>query len=316
MPINTLAYAQILQTTLDEAAVREMKTGWMDPNASRVKYNGGNEVKLPKMSTQGLGTYDRDSGYPQGSITLAWETHTMTQDRGRKFQLDSMDVDETAFVPTAAGVMGQFQREHVVPEIDAYRISKLASKAITLNSAGMVAYGQTISANSSTLRKVKEGIKAIREQGYNGALVIQANDNTKMELELELAGKLQNVTWSQGGINTTVPAVDGVPIIDTPANRMYTAITLYDGVTAASGNDPDQTIGGYVKGASAKDINFMILPVETPLAITKQDKMRIFDPNTFQKADAWSIDYRRYHDLWVLDNKVGSIYLSITQAAS
>ena len=42
----------------------------------------------------------------------------MTQDRGRKFQLDAMDVDETNFVATATSVMNVFQEEKVVPEID------------------------------------------------------------------------------------------------------------------------------------------------------------------------------------------------------
>lgn len=309
MPINTLQYAQILQTQLDQAAVREAVTGWMDANAGQVRYNGGNEVKIPKMSVQGLGTYDRDNGYAQGAVTLAWETKSMTQDRGRKFQLDAMDVDETAFVTTAAAVMGEFQRQFVLPEIDAYRLSKIASLAITKAQSGMVNYGQTISSATSTLRKVKEGIKAVRELGYSGPLVVHANDTTVMELELELAGKLQSVTWAQGGINTQVPAIDGVPIISTPSDRMVTAITIKDGTTSG------QTDGGWAKASGGKDVNFIVLPRLTPIAVTKQDVMRIFDPQTYQKANAWSIDYRRYHDLWVLDNKLNSIYLSIKDAA-
>ena len=314
MPINTLAYAQILQTKLDEAAVREMTTGWMDANAGQVRYNGGAEVKVPKMSVQGLGDYDRDEGYAQGAVTVSWETLTMTQDRGRKFQLDAMDVDETAFVATAAAVMGEFQRTHVLPEIDAYRLSKIATKAIAKAKAGMVVYGQTISSATSTLRKVKEGIKAVRESGYNVPMVIHANDDVVMELEFELAGKLQNITWAQGGINTQVPAIDGVPIIATPSNRLVTAITTYDGRTAGGQGATDQTAGGWVKGASAKDVNFIVLPRMTPIAVTKQDVMRIFDPLTNQKANAWAMDYRRYHDLWVLDNKLDSIYVSIKDA--
>ena len=126
-----------------------------------------------------------------------------------------------------------------------------------------------------------------------------------MELELELAGKITAVTFSQGGINTSVPAVDGVPVISTPSNRMYTSITLNDGKTSS------QEGGGYAKGSKAKDINFFICPRTTPIAVTKQDVMRIFDPLTNQKLNAWQIDYRRFHDLWVLDNKLDSIYLNI-----
>lgn len=116
------------------------------------------------------------------------------------------------------------------------------------------------------------------------------------------------MTFSKGGIDTIVPAVDGVPIVSTPSNRMYTAITVYDGKSS------DQKAGGYTKGTTGKDINFLVMPRTTPLAISKQDKMRIFDPNTYQKADAWSMDYRRFHDLWILDNKLDSIFMSIKDA--
>ena len=306
MSINTLATATLFQNKLDKVAIQEAVTGWMDANAGQVIYNGGAEVKIPKMSVQGLGDYDRDNGYQQGGVTLEYETRKMTQDRGRKFQLDPMDVNENNFVTTAAAVMGEFQRMYVVPEIDAYRISKIATEAITANKAGMVTYGYTPGAEqTSALRKLKEGIKAVRNMGYNTPLIVHATPDFIMELELELAGKITAVTFSQGGINTQVPSVDGVPLISTPSNRMYTAIKIHDGKSGG------QEQGGYVKGETAKDINFMILPRTTPIAITKQDIMRIFDPTVNQKLNAWQMDYRRFHDLWVLDNKVDSVYLSI-----
>lgn len=305
MAINTLAAATIFMQQLDQIAVQDAVTGWMDANSGQVQYNGGKEVKIPKMTVQGLGTYDRDTGYVQGGVTLSYETREMTQDRGRKFQLDPMDINESNFIPTAAAVMAEFQRTYVIPEIDAYRISKIASETITANKAGMIEYGYTPgAASTSALRKIKEGIKAIRSL-YNGPLVCHATPDFIMELELELAGKITAVTFSQGGINTSVPAVDGVPVISTPSNRMYTAITLNDGKTSS------QEGGGYAKGSKAKDINFFICPRTTPIAVTKQDVMRIFDPLTNQKLNAWQIDYRRFHDLWVLDNKLDLIYLNI-----
>lgn len=309
MSINTLATATLFQNKLDKVAIQEAVTGWMDANAGQVIYNGGAEVKIPKMSVQGLGDYDRDNGYQQGGVTLEYETRKMTQDRGRKFQLDPMDVNENNFVTTAAAVMGEFQRMYVVPEIDAYRLSKIATEAITAKKAGMVTYGYTPGAEqTSALRKLKEGIKAVRNMGYNTPLIVHATPDFIMELELELAGKITAVTFSQGGIDTQVPSVDGVPLISTPSNRMYTAIKINDGKTGG------QEQGGYKKGDTAKDINFMILPRTTPIAITKQDIMRIFDPTVNQKLNAWQMDYRRFHDLWVLDNKIDSVYLSIKDA--
>lgn len=303
--INTLATATLFQQTLDQVVVQEALTGWMEANAGQVLYNGGAEVKIPKIALQGLGKYDRNSGYNQGSITLSYETKTMTQDRGRKFQLDAMDVNETNFVATAATVMGEFQRVHVVPEIDAYRLSKLITAAITLDTN--VTYSYT-PAEATILKEVKKGISKIRNAGYNGELVIHMTADALLELETALAGKITDVTFSQGGIDTRVPSVDKCPIIPTPQNRMYSAITLYDGKTVG------QEAGGYVKGTDALEANFIIVPRNVPIAISKQDVMRIFDPMTNQDANAWAMDYRRFHDLWTLENKENLIYVNIKDA--
>ena len=303
--INTLATATLFQQTLDQVVVQEALTGWMEANAGQVLYNGGAEVKIPKIALQGLGKYDRVNGYNQGSITLSYETKTMTQDRGRKFQLDAMDVNETNFVATAATVMGEFQRVHVVPEIDAYRLSKLITAAITLDTN--VTYSYT-PAEATILKEVKKGISKIRNAGYNGELVIHMTADALLELETALAGKITDVTFSQGGIDTRVPSVDKCPIIPTPQNRMYSAITLYDGKTVG------QEAGGYVKGADALEANFIIVPRNVPIAISKQDVMRIFDPMTNQDANAWAMDYRRFHDLWTLENKENLIYVNIKDA--
>ena len=66
MAINTLATETLFQRTLDKLAVQEAVTGWMDANAGQVIYSGGKEVKIPKLSVQGLANYDRDNGYVMG----------------------------------------------------------------------------------------------------------------------------------------------------------------------------------------------------------------------------------------------------------
>ena len=307
MAINTLATATLFQETLDKVAMHEALTGWMEANAGDVIYNGGAEIKIPKMSLQGLGDYDRDNGYTQGSVTLEYETRKMTQDRGRKFSLDAVDVDETNFVATASTVMGEFQRVHVVPEIDAYRLSKIATDVITANKTEMIEYGYT-PAESTILRKMKTGIKKIRDAGYNGDLIIHATGDVMLELEMFLSTKMQTATISIGGIDLTVPAIDKCAIIETPQNRMYTSIKINDGKSEG------QKQGGYEKGATAKNINFFICPVTTPIAITKQDVMRIFDPLVNQKLNAWQLDYRRFHDIWLLENKLDSVYVNIKEA--
>ena len=301
---NTMEFAKVFETNLDKLAVQTLKTGFMDSNAVQLKYTGGSEIKVPKMTVQGLGDYSRTNGYVSGSVNLQYETLTMTQDRGRKFTIDAMDVDETNFVATAGNMMSEFQRTQIVPEIDAYRISKLATIAMA---GSNVEYGYTI-AKDTIIQKIKLGIKAIREAGYDEEIDVLLSYDAMSAIEEAALGRLNAVTFSQGGIDTTVPQIDGCPLITVPSNRLYTDITLYDGETSG------QEAGGYIKANSAKNINFLIVARNTPIAVTKQDKMRIFTPDTYQKANAWSIDYRRYHDIWVLDNKKNSIFVNIKEA--
>ena len=49
---------------------------------------------------------------------------------------------------------------------------------------------------------------------------------------------------------------------------MHTVITLYDGKTSG------QTAGGFV--AAGKQMNFIAIGRTVPIAVTKQDKMKIF----------------------------------------
>lgn len=302
---NTIQYATLMQNELDKLAIQEAVTGWMESNSGQVKYSGGNEVKIPSLSMDGLGDYGRsgNTGFLDGDVTFKYETKTMTQDRGRKFSIDANDVDETGFVLTASNIMGEFQRTKVVPEIDAYRLATLAATA----KEDMTEYSYT-PAKETIIEKIKIGIKKIRQKGFNGELVIHLTYDAMMEVEMAALGKLSSVNFNSGGINTKVPAIDGCPLIETPENRMYTVIKLNDGKTHG------QTQGGYEKGDKGIQMNFLILPRTTPIAISKQDSMRIFSPEVNQSASAWAMDYRRYHDLWVKKNAADSVYINCKEA--
>lgn len=300
--LNTIEFASVLQNKLDQQMVQNLATGWMDANAGQVRYNGGNEIKIPTIATTGLGDYKRGeaNGYNEGKVTFKYKTYEMTQDRAAKFNLDEMDVDETNYQLTIANVMNVFQRESVIPEVDAYRLSKVATAAMSVEGDACAEYGYTV-ANATIINKIKLGIKKIREAGYAGQLIVMCTYDVQMAVEEASLGKLAAMTFSQGGINTQVPQIDGCPLLPVPQNRLYSAIKLNDGVSTY----------GYEKGVSAKDVNFLVIPVSAPIAVTKQDKVRIFDPNTNQAANGWAVDYRRYHDLWVLESNKKLLFANI-----
>lgn len=299
---NDINYAELFQTVLDQQIVQESVTGWMDANAGQVIYNGGKDVKVPKMTMTGLGDYNRATGYPEGSVNLEYETFTMTQDRATQFLLDQMDVNETNFVVNATTVMAEFQRTWVIPEIDAYRISKIAAYEINSDFAATnVEYGYTPAA-ATIIGKLAD---AVEIGGYDSYIL--ATPDTVKALENQIgANNLGSVTYSQAGFDQTVPAFNGRPIIKVDPARMVTAIQ-----TANLSNGAG---GGWSKGASALDINFMVVPRTTPIAINKLDEPKIFEPGVVQEYSGWLIDYRRYHDLWVMDNKLKGIYVNIKDA--
>ena len=133
MAINKLEFAKVFMSALDRQMLEKATSGWMETNAGQVIYNGGNEVKVPKIVMSGLAAYDREEGFVRGPVTYSYQTKLLTQDRGRTFQLDAMDVDETNFGAAAGNVLGEFQRTKVIPEVDAYRYSVIADTAITAN---------------------------------------------------------------------------------------------------------------------------------------------------------------------------------------
>lgn len=292
---NTIQYATKFQENLDKMMVQKSVTGWMEANAGQVKYDGGKEVKIPKISTNGLGNYDRSNnknGYPTGAIDFGYETFTMKYDRGREFLFDAMDVNETNFGVTAGSVMSTFQNEHVVPEVDALRISTLASIAVE--------NGQTISDKGKKgTEAIKDAITQIREAGFEGELVVHCTYEYKNKIEKELMGVISPINFaaSKDGVTTQVPSIDGCPLIATTSNRMVSKIKLLDGKTS------QQEQGGFEKAEDAKDINFIVIARSVPIAVSKTDKMRIFDPDTYQGSNAWKCDYRKYHDVWVMENK-------------
>lgn len=295
MPLNTLEYATQLQTKLDDKAVLGLTSGWMDANAKQVTYNGGNKVRMPVLETSGLKDYDRQNGYPDGSVSLTFKDYEMTQDRGTSFTLDAMDVNDTNFIANATTVTGEFQKTHVLPEIDAYRYSKLnallvdAGKATTATLDDATAFDALM----ADIAKVRDIV------GEEIPLVISIRQAIKTMLENnEKFTKIVNVAeFKAGAINTRLKEYNNCFFKPVPSARMKSAYVFKDGVTAG------EEAGGFAPADSAKNINWIIMPQSAPIAVTKQDKMKIIDPDTYQKADAWFIGYRRYHELWLPESR-------------
>lgn len=303
MAINTLEYAQIFQQSLDKQMLVGATSGWMETNATQVIYNGGNKVRMPKITIGGLAKYDRDSGFNQGAVTLEYSDYTLTQDRGRTFHIDAMDVDESNFVVSAGNVMGEFQRTQVIPEVDAYRYSKIAAlaKSATHETAAFTPTKDNILETlDADIMKVQDII------GDDESLVIIMSRivRTTLDNAKDITKYLDTASFKAGQIDTKVKTYNEIPILPVPSARMKTAYVFNDGKTAG------QEKGGFKADAAAKGINWIIMASRAPIAVSKTDTVRIFDPATNQKAHAWKLDYRKFHDLWIPSNKLAGVWVN------
>lgn len=304
MALNTVEAAKIFQTALDKKVEKQLTSAWMEVPSNFVQYDGGDEVKLPSIVVDGLGNYDRDGGYTVGGVTLSWNTYKLTQDRGRAFLLDAMMVNETNFILTATTVMDEFQRTQVAPEIDAYRYSKLAAVAKSENTTAK-AYEK----GDDLYKAIKKDIAKLQNVGVdfeNIILTISAGALSVLE-ESEMAARRMSYTnLGEGEVGGRILKIGDVEVNVVPQNRLVTEIQVNDGKTSG------QEKGGWAKASTAKDINYILCPKDAPQAVTKQDIIRIFSPDKNQKANAWSIDYRRFHDLWVPESKKSLVIVSTT----
>lgn len=292
---NTIEYAKVFQKELDKQILEGSTSGWMEENAAQVIYSGGSEIKMPKMSLQGLGNYDRDEGYTGGAVTYSFETFSLSQDRGRRFRIDAVDVDESGFGLAAANVAAEFQRTKVIPEIDAYRYSKLAQAAAIRE--------DYTPDNATVLSKLLAQLSEVRDitGGEDDTVIIMARPvYDKLMLSEEISRTLDSAQFKQGEIQFGVKTLNGAVIIPVPSARMKTQYTFN-----ADGN------GGFTPAAGAKGINWIICPKSAPIAVSKTDNVKIISPDANQFADAWDIDYRKYHDLFVPENKTEAVAVSV-----
>ncbi len=287
----------VVQKQADEVMIEQSTSGWMEQNSNLVKYNGGSEVKIPKVEMDGLADYDKTEGFVDGDVSLTFETEKLTQDRGRKFSIDENDVDESNFILTASSLIGEFQRVKVVPEVDAYRYSKIASLCVAKERATT---GYTPHENTILTQLYEDIAKVTDIVGENCDLVITISTPalTKLSLSDKVNKTLTVTNFKKGSLTLKVKAIDLTPLIPVPSARMKTEYIFADGKTNG------QKTGGFTIPETAKDINWIITPKKAPMAVSKTDNMRVFSPEENQSKRAYAIDYRKFHDLWITDEKV------------
>lgn len=285
---NTIVLAKNYVPLLDEVYKRESVTADLtgDPAMARAGANA-NEIVYPQIAVTGLGDYDRNSGYTQGTVDFKWQTAKYNYDRGAKLSVDAMDNQETYNL--AFGMAGaELMRTKVAPEADAFIFATLAGiDGISKGEAKTLADAKAFQ-EELLLAKNKMDDDEVPEEGR----ILYATANL-------LNGLMMLDTYKSKEILSHFAIKKAVP-----QGRFYTAIDLLDGKSAG------EEAGHYKKADAGKEINFMI--IHKP-AIIKHDKhvvSNVIPASANPDADADIVKYRKYGLVDVYKNKVAGIYLS------
>ena len=242
-----------------------------------------------KTSLDGLADYSRSNGFVNGSVTAGWESYTLSKDRGVSLSIDRMDNEET--LGMAFGTLaGEFARVKEVPELDAYRFAKMASANGITSASAAITVGTT---DVPGLIDTAEQVMGDAEVPTEGRILF-VSEKAYAGLKSKITRYLRN----EGDVNRNVEMYNDMEVVRVPKGRFNTAVTLYDG-TSNFGFAP--TAGGY-------PINFLIVHPSAILPVVKHEIVNIFSPDENQSADAWKVNIRLYHDIFVLDQKVKGIY--------
>ena len=307
---NSINYAAVFNRILDEKFYILPRTMWMEDTNPGIVWEGGKEVKIPKLGMDGLGDMN---GYkaPQGDLTLAWETKTLQYYRGRNFSIGRYDVDETNFALTVGNALRVFLNEKVIPEIDCLRIAAAAQ--------GAVAYGQVVNqatadiTTSNILGLLLADIAKVQDKiGENEQLYIQISTGLKNLLEQSSAlTKYLNVKDFQiRNAVLTLNAINDQYLIGTPSGYMHSVFGLNDGTTAG------QTVGGVTFTNLGPNINWIIAARPAVDAISRPQISKVIDPDANQEGEFWKVMFSVYHGLWTMENKGDGLLVNLDTASA
>lgn len=284
---NNITLAKNYVNLLDEVYKNASVTSDLIAPAELVRAgSNAKSVLYPMVSVNGLGDYDRNSGYTDGSVSVTWQEVEFSYDRGTKISVDTMDNQESFNI--AFGRAGsELIRTKVVPENDAYTFAKIAGKE------GISTAGHTYTDGVEFLLAVADAQSKMDEDEVPYENRILYVTPTYMNLVAQL-----DTTKSR-------QILDGFSkVVKVPQSRFYTKIDLLNGKAE------DELDGGYVKAADGNDINFMIVHKPAIIKIDKHTVGDVIPPNMNPNSDSYILKYRKYGEVDVMKNKVAGVYMS------
>ena len=262
------------------------------PNSATYRPLKGNAVAVQSMSVAGATFVDRNN--LDGQFTRNFNTQeqilTMSMYREWSTLVDPMDIQEDAIV-TIANITQTVNQFQIIPEQDTYAASKLATAATEFGS----------DATSLTAENILE-----TWDSYLAYMVNQRVPRDRIRCKMtpdtykllkEAAGITRFVDAATGirNIDRNAGKLDGVTIMEVPADMMMTAYDYTQGWSPASG---------------AQQINMLLFdPIAVAAPVVYETVM--MTPPAANTKGKWLYYQSHYYDVFALNQRLPGIFANV-----
>ena len=284
---------KLYQKALDTVFVHESKTDILREYAPAAyatiepDFNRAGVIKLPKGSSGGLANY---KAVNQSTPAADYVHYQTTGGDGYKRNDAKLEFEEFNLqcnrgvefqIDRVEGkkiddllltyVVSQFPRESVVPEVDAFRFAYLASRA-------NLSYGNLVTETPTA------------DGGEQDIFTLLSNALAKL-YDMGVSEEKQIIFVNSEVHNLLVNSAKltrylGVSVID------------YGGIKV----NIETFLGRY----------YMVVSADTTLIFDLLGRMHVYDSDSVHLGfDGWAVDYHLYHGIYVPDNKVPGVFVSL-----
>ena len=264
-------------------------------NSSKYRPVMGKSVAIPSLEVSGAKAVNRNqiTGTFNRNWNNAWQVKELSMDREWDTLIDPLDMVETNDVATIANVTRTFNEQQKTPEMDAYAAATLATAAIANSKADTTAL-----TSANILAQWDTYLAALADARINRDRVIAYIIPSVYKLLKEAAGITRFIDAGTGirNVDRNVGKLDGVTIVEVPADLMKTAYVFTEGWVAAS---------------NAGQINILFVDPDAIAAPVVYETSMVSAP-TAQSKGKYLYYERYFYDVFILNNRKAGVYAVYT----
>lgn len=293
----------------DKVYKAEAMSSLLDAQEGLLQFTGAKTCKIAKVAFGRLHDYTRNSdqtgtaqlavgdgtfGYQSSKAGLTWEDFTISQDRAAYYPIEYFDNEEAADLVLGSATT-EVSRTVVVPEVDAYCFSTIASKA----SVGLKNLVDGVVSDNKFLAPINDAFLYF--------------DNHEIPAEDQILFISPN--YMNGLRNDTGELQRFLMQADYDKNVKF-KLTEYEGRKIVV-VPPARFKLGFVSDAegyhfTGKDIDFLLMAKRAAVHVVKYNKVKILSGDlalAMTHMDGYVLCVRVYHDVFVADNQRVALYV-------